>query len=269
MNKPMLGIILFLLAANIGYAGSPESPKSGRVATGDERTGLIQPFGGLSWEDGLEAAINHLNGMGGVEKIVLGNGIYGHSENIKGKSGNELRALLIKSYGRFTEDGDFANPDLSKAKCYIDSKGSKIPFHECQPAEITVFPVTICDVPFEMKLEYVYSPGLAYQYPGRVIAANDGKNDYSISLVLRKVNLSGLSPISAAKLNEIKKMILGNYAGFRGGLRDDVDSIWGKVADSHGTIFSVDVGKTGGFISYSSGYFDARLDEEYRTHRAN
>ncbi len=238
---------------------------AGIASAGDG--GLIQPFGGLSWEDGLEATVNKLNGMGGIEKIVLGNGIYGHSENVKGKTGNELRGLLIKNYGRFTEAGDFANADLAKAKCYIDSKGAKIPFHECQPAEITVYPVVLCGVPFEMKLENIHSPGLAYRYPGRVIVADDGKSVYAISLVLRKVCLSSASPLLADKLKEIKAMIVGNFGKFRGGLRDDGDSIWGKVSDANGTVVSVDIGKTNGLISYSSGHFNSQLDEEYRKHQ--
>jgi hypothetical protein len=244
-------------------AAGADSPKGDPSAT-LEGKGLIQPYGGLSWEDGHEGVVHKLNGIGGVEKIVLGNGIYEHSENVKGRIGKELRDSLVKSYGRFTDEGNFANPELSRAKFFIDGRGEKVPFHECQPAEITVSPVVLGGVPFEMRLEYVYSPGLVVLYPGRVILANDGRQDYAIAMVLRRVSMSTSSPLLADRLNDIKTMIVGAYGRFKGGLSHDGDSVWGKVGDAAGTIMTVDIGKTTGFISWSSGAFGARLDEAIR-----
>jgi hypothetical protein len=82
-------------------------------------------------------------------------------------------------------------------------------------------------------------------------------------MVLRRVSLSASTPLPAGKLEEVKGMILANYGKFKGGLSHDGDSIWGKVGDSRGTIVSVDIGRAGGMISWTSRYFDALLDEEY------
>lgn len=228
---------------------------------------IIEPFGGIKWEDSLLQLINKLNAIKGIEKIQLH--LNDADISVKGLSGQKelekkLSELLAKYNPRI-----FKESSAALVNHYTGKDGAKLKYLLLVP-KISVSPIVIAGVPFNVSVSFNAVSGLDVVSPEAVPIEKRG--GYAFPLVISEIELKSSAAGVAANCREIIRLIEAKYRKF------DPDSnllisyptlrLEGNISDKDGRTFSTTVNRDKAILNYISDAYQKQVSEAYRNYQA-
>jgi len=234
---------------------------------------VIEPFGGLTWQDGFADGFQKIKGMAGIQSITVK--ISGEVAALSLSADVTILSETIKKSKAFSryeigEERHQNNRDLDY-KEYFDVKGVKrrYPFLSFQEVSIIAEPILIAGIPYTLTAIFKNEPGFGLAYPAKIFPLTS----CDFPLVLRRVKLTTKSPGLKEHVKDINKLVYSKFAGY---MLDGDASIYNATGvfvgrDEQGGC-SITYNSHDGSIEYKceehNGETD-RLSELYRKHIAN
>jgi len=250
--------------------------EKGTKPSSNTKSQAIQLFGKLDWNDGVADVIKKLNGIDGIQNLVMPY----HSTD---------------SYTGITTDKDFSDiitKDLAKAhaydagdngdKYYLES--SSVKYYDINKhvymtdngiVEITAKQILISGVPFSLTVTMETNPGAAILNPNGIISDNYGK--YKISKVIESIELKSNAPQLINNIDNIYNIFKAKYASLlakkQGSINDKRKGEFNiNITDRENTNLSATCDKDSCYISYTVKQPNNRMTEfsdAYQKHLAN
>ena len=236
----------------------------------------IEPFGSLTWEDGIFDVVVKINNMKDLDNIEIRAG-HADGVNIKGvtdknRLSQKLTNVLENREPLLLKPNDPRVRSYGNLLEFIGKNGDKKKFIAAT-YEIKAFPIIIKTIPFTLIARFEYSPGLAIYSPEKVLT--ESKGFYTFPLILTEVLLEAESPSLPDKYQEIHDILhlkydkydtpYANKYGYTFNLKNQLDE--GNVLDKYGNRFEVSWGTYRYNMSYSAGNDYKRiLNEKYIQH---
>lgn len=227
---------------------------------------LIEPFGGIKWNDSLMQLIGKLSAIKGVNHIVL----HLSNENVdvrnvakKAELEKRLSGLMLKYNSRIFKD---LQPMTEQ---YTGKSGAKRKYILLTP-QITASPIVIDGVAFDLKVKFAYAPGLEVVSPDAVLIEKTG--GHAFPLVISEVSLTSSAAGLASRYQNIANLIETKYRKFdpeaaRLVLKPD-SGISGSVYDDDGNALNVRISSREASFIYVSEKYQTQLAESYRKYLA-
>jgi hypothetical protein len=240
---------------------------------------LIQPFGDLTWEDGISDVLMKINNINGIETMNL---IIDPPDQIsvKGITTKNRLEKQLNLVCNATEPGTtfYKVPLLSDNQLSLENYkelGKKI--LRSAPFIIEAFPIMVANMPFKIYISFDNSVGLMIRSPEKAIMLNSPKHGkYYIPLVITQVALTSELLVSGRDLGankdfvNLKGIVKEKYANSlsKKEYRDDKDSFKLQVKDKKGTAFKMlaSIYSKKCNIIYQSMVYKKRLREIYNNY---
>ena len=232
----------------------------------------IEPFGGLSWTNGLWTAVNKVAKIEGVEQLNVNMMFDGGSMDAKGISSQtefteKVNKLVLANFAKKT-DLPFGNAPgkLSKQNTpFTDKDNKKWDYNEYVGVRVICSPIVIKQVPFKMTLEFSYAPGQVIANPDDVVFLKD--LGLAFPLILTKVELESDSPTLSNKKTEIINLLIAKYGSLNSSFADGLTTMGGSsVSDQQDRKLGVSIQDGFCQITYSSNFEKMALDKKYTDH---
>ncbi|MCX6908308.1 MAG: hypothetical protein NTY01_09720 [Verrucomicrobia bacterium] len=218
------------IAAGATPSASAEQPL-------DERT--IEPYGGLSWDDGFYQVVCKLQKLPGIERILIN----GRDTDIKGiRSESEIYSLIAKSWGNDfgavlpqIVGNDISARDTTPYKDALGNEKRLLRDPRSFITELLASPIVLGGHPFKMHVNFLHSIGYAVKYPDRVFRFAKYPSAI-IPLAICEVSLTSETDLSKDSQAIIHSALVEKYGSLNSKLRQQLDDHLGigKAKDSRG-----------------------------------
>lgn len=227
---------------------------------------IIEPFGGIKWDDNLLQIIGKLSAIKGMQNISLH--LSNASTDVRNVSTREdlektFSDLMLKYNPRIFKD---LKP---MAENYSGKDGASRK-HLLLTPKITASPIVISGVAFELTVKFINTPGL--EIVNAVAVPLEKRGGYSFPLVIREVSLASSSATLASSSKNIIKMIETKYRKYdpeENRLTVDQDtSMRGSVSDKNDNTLQIGISPRDAQLTYSSEKYQSQLVDAYQNHLA-
>lgn len=225
---------------------------------------IFEPFGGIKWEDGLFQIVNKLKAFKGIESITLSlSGSDISLKNINNK--NDLVKKLSELLDKYSP-GYYKAGSIIMAESYTGANG-KTRKRVLSPPVLVASPIIIAGVPFSLKVNFEYAPGL--EVSNFDVVPIETRAGYAFPLVITKTTLSSFSKTLADSGKNVIQVVESKYRKYdpeNNFLRadDGSKSLQGGLYDKDRRGIWVSINPVNATISYSSVVYSKQLAETYR-----
>lgn len=226
---------------------------------------IFEPFGGIKWEDGLFQLVSKLKTFNGIEAITFSLSDNDISlKNIKNK--DELLKKLSELLDKYSP-GYYKAGSIILAESYTGANG-KTRRRVLNPPVLIASPVMVAGVPFSLKVNFDYAPGLEVSNFEAVPIEKRG--GYAFPLVITKITLDSFSETLVDSSKNVVQVVESKYRKYDPEnnvliFNDVSKSLEGGLFDKVGRGIWVSINPSNATISYSSEVYNKQLAEVYRT----
>ena len=172
---------------------------------------VINPFGGMKWDDDLFVVIEKLNKIEGVETFNSQMGlVLGTFDLTKVKTREDLKNTFIKAYMQGKErNSKFPNKvyKIQNVPAF-NAEGEEIRILRYDTIEMVLEPVVISGIPFQMIIRCNGARGLGAKNIDKLLLID---LDVYASFILDEVILSSDSPLISTKQMELYDLFSKHY----------------------------------------------------------
>ncbi len=229
----------------------------------EKRKGLlIVPFGTIAWNQSLLEVTDKISSMPGIKKMAL---------SLAGRAQTDLndadeKTVLDKVSGLISTLNS-GRPDSVSLKKFRDREGTSLRYPPWEFA-LVAGSVNIKGVPFKIRVQFAYAPGIAIEKPDFLI--EDSVSDYALPLVVSKVALLSKSKALQSAQADIAKLLSNKYKDYM-----QFTPSWDEkhigtllVIDGQGNRIEVRSRKGSFSILYTGVAEQKRLAKVYKKHEA-
>ena len=263
-TKGVITMLLFL--ATLSIAMGKDAMASDLEIASEATQEIIEPFGGIKWDDNLVQLIVKLSAIKGIQHVRLSlNDAEADVRKVskRGDLEKTLSDLMLKYNPRIFKD---LKPT---AENYSGENGAKRKYMRLTP-KITASPIIISGVAFELKATFEIAPGLEVVNAEAVPIEKRG--GHSFPLVISEVSLVSSSASLANSYQNIISMIETKYRKFDPEtnllMLHQNSSMEGNVSDIDGNTFHADISSNRANRIYRGAKCKSQLNEAYRKHLA-